>query len=102
MQDRIGTINAVRASSTREGRIFRVLSPSEKRSRTPVRPFMNEIFSSLDLDANVERSKKLSVEIDRDEKKGWADMVDGVGRLSGCLVIKDASKPTAIVVNLRP
>ena len=59
-----------RTSSSSEGRIFRTRSPSEKRSRTLVSPFINDIFSSLDFAAKLDRSKKLSVEIGKDEKKG--------------------------------
>jgi len=62
--------NLIRTSSSRVGRIFRTRSPSEKRSRTPVSPFMNDIFSSLDFAAKLDRSKKLSVEIGNDEKNG--------------------------------
>lgn len=57
-------------SSTSEGKIFRVRNPSENRSRTLVRPFMKVIFSSRDFDAKFDRSRKLSVDMDRDEKKG--------------------------------
>ena len=60
--------NLIHTSSSREGRIFRTRSPSEKRSRTAPSPFMNDIFSSLDFAAKLDRSKKLSVEIGNDEK----------------------------------
>jgi hypothetical protein len=62
--------NLIRTSSSRVGRIFRTRRPSEKRSRTLVSPFMNDIFSSLDFAAKLDRSKKLSVEIGSDEKNG--------------------------------
>lgn len=70
-------------SSSNEGKILRILRPSEKRSRTPVKPFIKIIwkifspevfiktqqptFSSLVLDAKFARSRKLRVEIGRDE-----------------------------------
>lgn len=57
-----------RTSSTRDGSIFRILKPSEKRSNTLVRPFMKDIFSSRDFDAKFDRSKKFKVEIDSEEK----------------------------------
>jgi hypothetical protein len=50
---------------------------------------MNEIFSSLVLAVKLERSRKLRVEIGRDEKKGWEGNVDGVGRSSPRRVIRD-------------
>jgi hypothetical protein len=60
--------NLIHTSSSKDGRTFRTRSPSEKRSRTLVSPFMNDIFSSLDFAAKFDRSKKLSVEIGNDEK----------------------------------
>jgi len=42
---------------------------------------MNDIFSSLDFAAKLDRSKKLSVEIGNDEKNGWDGRELGVGRL---------------------
>ena len=60
--------NTTRTSSSKDGRTFRTRSPSENRSRTPVSPFMNDIFSSLDFAAKFDRSKKLSVEMGNDEK----------------------------------
>lgn len=57
-------------SSTRDGKIFRVRSPSENLSKTPANPFMNEIFSSLVFEVKFERSKKFSVDIGREEKNG--------------------------------
>jgi hypothetical protein len=62
--------NLIRTSSSSDGRTFRTRSPSEKRSRTLVSPFINDIFSSLDFAAKLDRSKKLSVEIGNDEKNG--------------------------------
>ena len=50
---------------------------------------MNEIFSSLVLAVKLERSRKLRVDIGRDEKKGWEGRVDGVGRSSPRRVIRD-------------
>ena len=48
---------------------------------------MNDIFSSRDFEAKFDRSRKLSVEIERDEKKGCEGKDDGPGRLCGCRVI---------------
>lgn len=52
---------------------------------------MNDIFSSLVLAVKLDLSKKLRVEIGREEKKGWEGRVVGVGRLLECRVIKDRS-----------
>ena len=52
---------------------------------------MNDIFSSLDFAAKLDRSKKLSVEIGNDEKNGWDGRELGVGRLWECRVISEAS-----------
>lgn len=79
----------VLTSSRSEGRIFLVCRPSENRFRTPVKPFMNEIFSSLVFAVKLERSRKLSVDIGREEKKGCEGSVDGVGRSSPRRVISD-------------
>jgi hypothetical protein len=65
---KLHTKNLICTSSSRDGRIFRTRSPSEKRSRTAVSPFMKDIFSSLDFAAKFDLSKKLRVEIDNDEK----------------------------------
>lgn len=78
-----------RTSSRSEGRIFRVLSPSENRPRTPARPFMNEIFSSLVLAVKLLLSKKLSVEMGSEEKKDCEGSVDGVGRDVAWRVIRE-------------
>ena len=74
-------------SSTREGRIFRVLRPSENLSRTLVKPFMKEIFSSRVFEANVDRSKKFNVDIESDEKNGCVGRDVGAGLFTACLVI---------------
>lgn len=73
----------------RDGKILRVFKPSENLSSTAVRPFMNDIFSSRVLDAKVDRSRKLSVEIEREEKKAWDGRADGPGRLCGWRVINE-------------
>jgi hypothetical protein len=52
---------------------------------------MNDIFSSLDFAAKLDRSKKLSVEIGNDEKNEWDGRELGVGRLCECRVIREAS-----------
>lgn len=67
-------------SSRSEGKILRVCKLSENRFSTPAKPFINEIFSSLDFVVKFERSRKLSVDIGSEEKKGCVDNVDGVGR----------------------
>jgi hypothetical protein len=41
---------------------------------------MKEIFSSRDLVAKVERSRKLRVDIGRELKKGWVGSMLGEGR----------------------
>jgi hypothetical protein len=41
---------------------------------------MNEIFSSLDFVVKFDRSRKLRVDMGSEEKNGWVDNVDGVGR----------------------
>ena len=55
-------------SSSNEGSIFLVRKPSENLSNTPIRPFMKDIFSSRDLAAKFDRSRKLRVEIGSEEK----------------------------------
>lgn len=67
-------------SSRSEGKIFRVRRPSENLSKTPVSPFMNETFSSLVFAVKLERSKKLRVDIGKEEKKGCdgRDVVEGL------------------------
>lgn len=82
----------IRTSSSRDGKIFRVFNPSENRSRTPLRPFIKAIFSSRGFDANVERSRKLSVEIANDENTEADDRVAGEGRGVGCRVISDFNR----------
>lgn len=80
-------------SSTRDGKIFLVRSPSENLSRTPVSPFINEIFSSRVFAVKLERSRKFKVEMGREEKKECDGRVSGVGRESGCRVINERSRP---------
>lgn len=63
------TIYREPTSSSNEGRIFLVRNPSENLSKTLVNPFMKEIFSSRVFEVKLERSKKLSVDMGRDEKK---------------------------------
>jgi hypothetical protein len=60
----------IATSSNRVGRIFRVRSPSENLSNTLTSPFMNDIFSSLVFEVKFDRSKKLRVEIGKEEKNG--------------------------------
>jgi hypothetical protein len=52
---------------------------------------MNDIFSSLVFEVKFDRSRKLSVEMGKDEKNGWVGRVDGVGRLLACRVISKRS-----------
>lgn len=79
-------------SSRSDGRIFLILRPSENLSRTLVNPFMKEIFSSRDFAANVDRSKKLRVDIGNDEKNECDGSVAGDGRLCECRVMSESSK----------
>lgn len=79
-------------SSTSEGRILRLLRPSENLSRTLVKPFMNEIFSSRDFAVKFDRSRKFKVDIGSEEKNGCVGNVAGVGRLLECRVISDRSR----------
>lgn len=71
-------------SSSKLGRIFRARKPSENRSNTLARPFMKAIFSSRGLEAKVDRSRKLRVEIESELKNGFVESVDGVGLEAGC------------------
>ena len=73
----------------RDGKILRVRSPSENLSKTPVSPFINEIFSSRVFAVKLERSRKFKVEMGREEKKGWVGRVSGVGRELECRVINE-------------
>jgi hypothetical protein len=57
-------------SSSSVGNIFRVRRLSENLSKTLISPFMNDIFSSLVFEVKFDRSKKLRVEIGREEKNG--------------------------------
>lgn len=50
---------------------------------------MNEIFSSLVFDVKFDRSKKLSVDIGKEEKKECEGSVVGVGLLLACLDMRD-------------
>ena len=79
----------MRTSSNREGRIFRTRSPSENRGRTLANPFINEIFSSLDLVAKVDRSRKLRVDMGKEEKKACEGRSVGDGRLCACRVMSE-------------
>ena len=67
-------------------------SPSENLPRTAVNPFMNEIFSSRVFAVKFDRSRKFSVEMGRDEKKGCEGSVDGVGRSFACRVISSRKR----------
>jgi len=72
-------------------------SPSEKRSNTLVSPFINDIFSSRDLAAKFERSKKFRVEIGREEKKACVGRVVGLGLLWGCRVMSELNITNSVV-----
>lgn len=80
-------------SSTRDGKIFRVRSPSENLFRTPVNPFMKEIFSSRVFAVKLERSRKFKVEMGSEEKKGCDGRVSSVGRELECRVIRERRSP---------
>lgn len=75
-------------SSRRDGKIFLTLRPSENLSKTLVKPFMNEIFSSRLFAAKFDRSRKLRVDIGSDEKKECEGMEDEASLFVGCRVIK--------------
>lgn len=79
-------------SSSSDGNIFRILKPSENLLKTLVRPFMKDIFSSRVFAVKFDRSKKLSVEIGSEEKKGWDGRVAGVGRLWDPRVTSDRKR----------
>lgn len=83
-------------SSRSEGKIFLVCRPSENLFRTPVSPFMKEIFSSLVLAVKLDRSRKFRVEMGREEKNGCEGSVDGVGRSSPRRVISDRMRAVGI------
>lgn len=78
---------------------MRVLKPSEKRSRTPVRPFINEIFSSLVFAVKLLLSRKLSVEMGSEEKNGCEGSADGPGRDVALRVIKDRNKAASSLLS---
>ena len=79
-QDTSETITQLLTSSNSDGRIFRVCNPLVNLLKTPANPFIKDIFSSLVLDVKFERSRKLRVEMGREEKNGWEGRVAGVGR----------------------
>lgn len=58
---------------------------------------MKDIFSSLVFEVKFDRSKKLSVEIGKEEKNGWEGSVVGVGRLLACRVMSDRSRPAYVL-----
>lgn len=58
-------------SSSSERRILPFFKRSEKLGRTRTSPRRNVAFSSRGLEANVVGSRKLSVEMASEEKKGW-------------------------------
>jgi len=88
-------------SSTRDGKIFRVRSPSENLSRTPVSPFMKEIFSSRVFAVKLERSRKFKVEMGSEEKKECDGRVSGVGRELEYRVIRDRRSPENDVMSAK-
>jgi hypothetical protein len=60
---------------------------------------MNDTFSSLDLAAKLDRSKKFRVEIGKDEKKGSDGSEAGVGLFCGCRVTSEASIAATDILN---
>ena len=80
-------------SSNREGKIFRLLSASEKLPSTPARPFMNATFSSRGFAANVARSRKLRVEMGNALKKACVGMDAAVGRGDEVRVMRTIRRP---------
>lgn len=97
--DRVITLNLT--SSTRDGKIFRVRSPSENLSRTPISPFIKEIFSSRVFAVKLERSRKFSVEMGSEEKKECDGRVSGVGRELEYRVIKDRRSPENDAISVK-
>lgn len=99
---RIGTTAGRRkqTSSSSDGNIFRILKPSVNLSKTPVRPFINDIFSSRVFAVKFDRSKKFSVEIGSEEKKGWDGRVDGVGLLWDPRVMSDRKRSGVLDIRL--
>lgn len=74
-----GTNSKRITSSSRDGNIFRTLKPSENLLKTPIKPFINDIFSSRVFVAKLERSRKFNVDIGSEEKNGREVRADGVG-----------------------
>jgi hypothetical protein len=58
---------------------------------------MNEIFSSRVLDANVDRSKKLRVEMASEEKYPWLGNVLLDNRVSGVGVISALTRAKVLI-----
>lgn len=73
-------------SSSRLGNILPRRKRSEKVGSTLTSPRRNVAFSSLGFEANVVASKKLSVEIASDEKKGCDGKEARLRRFDGCRV----------------
>jgi hypothetical protein len=69
-----------------------VRRPTENLSRTLAKPLRKDILSDLDFVLKLERSRKLSVDIAREEKKGCDGSVAGVGRCCEPRVIIERSK----------
>ncbi len=87
-------------SSTRDGSSFLCFRPSEKPLRTEVSPFMKATFSSLGLVEKVDRSRKLSVDTGREEKKDAAGIAETDRRLWRLRVIKFRKSAETKVVRL--
>jgi hypothetical protein len=88
-------------SPSRVGKILRVRRPSENLSKTLTSPFMNDIFSSLVFDVKFDLSKKLRVEMGKEEKNGWDGRFEGVGLFVGWRVIKERSRPENLSSGIR-
>jgi hypothetical protein len=80
VSNRPSSMSVQPTSSNNDGRILRTRNPSENLLSTLVRPFMKEIFSSLDLAAKFDLSKKFKVDMGSDEKNEWVGRVVGVRR----------------------
>jgi hypothetical protein len=89
-------------SSTRVGKILRVRRPTENLLRTPAKPLRNDILSDLDFVLKLDRSRKLSVDIAREEKKGCDGRVTGVGRCCEPRVTRERSKAFKGMVRVFP
>jgi len=79
-------------SSSSDGRTLPFLSLSENVGKTRTSPRKKVAFSSLGLEANVVGSRKLSVDMASEEKKGCEGKEARLSRFAGCLVSSRGNK----------